>query len=120
MERHDNGESMRLMVDFFNTGHLSDVASVVSADYVDHQGVGGGELFGADGFASVVQLSRQRHPESKVEIDELHNAGQVVVAKLKWSEPTSRTGDYATYRRTIEIVRFAGGLAVEHWGTQLV
>ena len=115
----ENGEQMRRMVDFFNTGDLSELASVVSTDYVDHQGVGQGPLFGADGFASVVQLSRERHPALSVEIDELHAAGDVVVTKLNWSEPSSGQTRFHTYRRTIEIVRFAEGLAIEHWGTRL-
>lgn len=114
-----NGEQMRLMVKFFNTGDLSELTSVVATDYVDHQGVGQGPLLGADGFAGVVRLSRDRHPELSVDIDELHVVGDVVVAKLNWSEPTPSEGDYATYRRTIEVVRFAEGLAVEHWGTRL-
>lgn len=114
-----NGEHMRRMVDFFNTGDLSELSLVVSSEYVDHQGVGQGPLLGADGFAGVVQLSRERHPELSVDIDELHVVGDVVVAKLNWSEPSPGTAANVTYRRTIEVVRFAEGLAVEHWGTRL-
>ena len=117
MERHDNGELMRRMVDFFNTGEVSGVPSVLSPKYLDHQGVGSGELVGPDGFASMVALSLTRHPQLRVEIAEMHVVGDVVVAKLNWSEP-SETG-HRTYRRTIEIVRFADGLAVEHWGKRL-
>ena len=117
MERHDNGELMRRMVDFFNTGDVSGVALVLSPEYLDHQGVGSGELVGPDEFASMVRLSREQHPQLSVEIAEMHIAGDVVVAKLNWSEP-SATG-HRTYRRTIEVVRFAGGLAVEHWGNRL-
>ena len=114
----ENGEQMRRMVDFFNMGELSELASVVATDYIDHQGVGGGPLGGPDGFAGVVELSRERHPELSVDIDELHVLGDVVVAKLSWREP-DRSGACATYRRTIEVVRFAEGLAVEHWGARL-
>lgn len=114
-----NAEQMRRMVDFFNTGDLSELASVVATDYVDHQGVGQGPLLGADGFAGVVQLSRERHPELSVDIDELHVVGDVVVTKLIWSEPRSGEVGFHTYRRTMEVVRFAGGLAVEHWGARL-
>ncbi len=119
MERHDNGELMRRRVDFFNTGDVSGVALVLSPEYLDHQGVGSGELAGPDEFASMVRLSREQHPQLSVEIAEMHVVGDVVVAKLNWSEPASTSSDYATYRRTIEIVRFADGLAVEHWGNRL-
>ncbi len=114
-----NGEQMRLMVKFFNTGDLSELTSVVATDYVDHQGVGQGPLLGVDGFAGVVRLSRERHPELSVDVDELHDIGDVVVAKLNWSEPSPGTAANVTYRRTIEVVRFTEGLAVEHWGARL-
>ena len=121
MTTHDlaeNGEQMRRMVDFFNTGDLSELASVVATDYVDHQGVGQGELLGPAGFTSVVDLSRTRHPHLDVEVDELTVVGEVVVAKLTWTEPAG-SGERTTYRETIEVVRFAEGLAVEHWGARL-
>lgn len=114
-----NDEQMRRMVDFFNTGDLSTLASVVAPDYIDHQGVGQGPLLGADGFAGVVQLSRERHPKLSVDVDELHVVGDVVVTKLIWSEPESGQVDFHTYRQTMEVVRFAEGLAVEHWGVRL-
>ncbi|MYD28365.1 MAG: ester cyclase [Dehalococcoidia bacterium] len=119
LDSTSNGEQMHLMVQFFNTGDLSALPSVVATDYVDHQGVGQGPLLGPDGFAGVVRLSRDRHPELSVDIDELHVAGDVVVAKLNWSEPKPRGTEQHTYRRTIEVVRFAEGLAVEHWGERL-
>lgn len=118
MEPDDNGQLMRRMVDFFRTGDLSDLESVVSADYVDHQGVGQGTLLGTDGFTRVVDLSRTRHPQLDVEIEELTVVGNLVVSKLTWTEP-SASRERITYRRTMEVVRFAEGLAVEHWGARL-
>ena len=118
MEPEDNGPLMHRMVDFFRTGDLSDLESVVSADYVDHQGVGQGALLGTDGFTGVVDLSRTRHPQLDVEIEELTVLGNLVVAKLTWTEPSASRARIA-YRRTIEAVRFAKGLAVEHWGARL-
>ena len=96
-----NAEQMRRMVDFFNTGDLSTLASVVATDYVDHQGVGQGPLLGADGFAGVVQLSRERHPELSVDISELHVVGDVVITKLIWSAKAYGTANVRTSRSTL-------------------
>ena len=120
-ERQD-GELMRRMVEAFNTGDLSSVDSLVSASYVDHQGIGGSEIYGPGGFAEVVRSARQAHPRLRVDILELTVKGDTVEARLFWYEPGQAQGsNFPTphERRTIEIVRFACGLAVEHWGEQL-
>ena len=121
MHSQDNSELMRRMVEVFNTGDTSVVELVVSPNYVDHQGIGGAEVFGADGFATVVTLARQAHPQLRVEIQELNTEGDKVTVRLVWSEPRAEispipTRVQETQRQTIEVVRFANGLAVEHWG----
>ena len=120
----DNSELMRRMVEVFNTGDTSAVELVVSPNYVDHQGIGGAEVFGADGFANVVTLARQAHPQLRVEIQELNTEGDKVTARLVWSQPGAESSPIPkrvpeTQRQTIENVRFANGLAVEHWGERL-
>ena len=114
----NNVELMRRMVAFFRTGDLSGLASVVSSGYVDHQGVGEGELLGTEGFASVVDLARKGHSQLDVEIEELNVVDELVVAKLNWIGPAV-SRESVIHRRTIEIVRFRDGLAVEHWGSRL-
>ena len=109
------------MVDAFNTGDLSALDSVVSPYYVDHQGIDGSEMFGQDGFASVVKFARGSHPGLRVTIQELEASGDTVNAHLTWfeTEPAQRPGllePAPTQRRTMETVRFADGLAIEHWG----
>ena len=115
---------MRRMVETFNTGDTSTLQSLVSPDYVDHQGIGGSEVYGPDGFANVVMSARQSHPGLRVIIQELTVAGDIVQAQLVWfeSEPTESSSLNAmreTQRKTAETVRFADGLAVEHWGERL-
>lgn len=115
---------MRRMVETFNTGDVSTLELLVSPSYVDHQGIGGSEVYGPDGFASVVMLARHSHPGLRVLIEELTVAGDTVHARLAWFEPeptpdsSSNAGD-VTQRRTAETVRFSDGLAVEHWGERL-
>ena len=120
----DNSELMRRMVEVFNTGDTSAVELVVSPNYVDHQGIGGAEVFGADGFANVVTLARQAHPQFRVEIQELNTEGDKVTVRLVRSQPGAEISPspkrvQETQRQTIEVVRFANGLAVEHWGERL-
>ena len=50
---------LRSMVEMFDTGDVTAAASVVSPDYVDHQGLGAGEIYGVDGFCRVVR-SREK------------------------------------------------------------
>ena len=124
MDSQGNGEVMRRMVEVFNTGDLSVVDSLVSPDYVDHQGIDGVERFGADGFSNVVTLARRAHPRLRVEVQELTINGDRVVARLIWFESelvqnSTSKKSYEVHRRTIETVRFAGGQAVEHWGERL-
>lgn len=101
------GAVLRAMVAAFATGELDDVASYVHADYLDHQGLDGQRpITGVDGFAHVVRVARAARPDLAVEIVDLVEAGDRAVARIGWG------GD----RETIDIVRIAGGRAVEHWG----
>lgn len=113
---------MRRMVDVFNTGDLSDLESLIAPGYVDHQGLRGVKVFGPDGFSSVVTLARRRRPRLRVEIEELAVDGDTATAWLTWTEPEAGLRSGAAPdppRRTVDVVRFAGGLAVEHWGERL-
>ena len=100
------------MVDMFATGDLSQVASVVSAAYFDHQespGVNGPEL-----FSNVVTRVRKRFPDLQVQIEDMIAEGDRVVARLQW-KGTDSTGQ-AFQAEGIDIVRIADEKAIEHWG----
>ena len=117
-----NSQLMRRMVDMFNTGDLPTVESPVSPDYIDHQGIGGSKMYGPKGFADVVTQFRQARPRLRVTVETLTANGDHVEAKLFWCEPgpiDTSDSRCAYEKRTIEIVRFANGQAVEHWGRQL-
>ncbi len=108
----DAGAVMRSMVRMLATGDLDDVESVVSPDYLDHQGLDGSSLRGPEGFGRVVAAARRGSDELTVDIQDLIVAGDRVAARIRWRDST---GD----RETIDILRTAGGRAVEHWGTRL-
>ena len=110
-----NKNLMREIVRIFETGDISQVAALVDAQYVDHQGLDGIELKGADGFSRIVTAARNAFSDLQVSIEDLIAEDDRVVARLFW-HGTRPTGEPFN-RETIDIVRFAGGRAIEHWGT---
>ena len=117
-----NSRIMRRMVDAFNTGDLSTVESLVSPNYVDHQGIGGSKIHGPKGFADMVESFRQARPHLNVTIEELTANGDYVEAKLFWSEPNpmpSSDLQHPYEKRTIELIRVADNQAIEHWGQRI-
>lgn len=113
----ENKALMREMVRIFETGDLSRVASVIDAGYIDHQGFGGIALEGTAGFSFVVTAARTAVADLRVSIEDLIAEDDRVAARLRW-HGTGSAGNQVE-RETIEIVRFAGGRAVEHWGTRV-
>jgi predicted SnoaL-like aldol condensation-catalyzing enzyme len=104
------------MVEMFRTGDISTVRSIVSDSYLDHQGVGSGEIVGADGFGHVVDVARQPFEALDVSIEDLFAEADRAVARLRW-RGTLLSGEVVE-RETIDIVRVDDGLAVEHWGAE--
>lgn len=113
----ENKALMRKIVGIFETGNLSHVAVVINTQYIDHQGLDGIALKAADGFSQVVTATRAALHDLRVSVEDLIAENDRVVARLRWSG-TRPTGERME-RETIDIVRFAGGRAVEHWGASL-
>ena len=105
------------MVQIFESGDLADIRFVVSDHYLDHQGLGGSGIRGRDGFARVVSAARSTWRDLRVTAEDLIADGDRVAARLHW-HGTNEQGTPID-RETIDIVRFADALAVEHWGTRL-
>lgn len=101
----------------FTTGELADVESVIAQGYIDYQGLHGIDVRGPEGFRRVVMTARGTFKDLQIDIKDLIADGNKVVARLWWYGvgPTGKKVD----RETIDIVRFANGRAVEHWGVQL-
>jgi hypothetical protein len=108
---------LRAMVEMFATGDVSDVADVVAADYLDHQGLGTGEMHGVDGFVEVVAVARHGYAQLSVEMISFDERPDRVEGRLRWQGV--RDDNTVVRRETIETVRVASGLAVEHWGTHV-
>jgi predicted ester cyclase len=73
-----NKAAMRKLIDMFVTGDLSDVHSVVAAEYVDHQG----NLSGPEGFSRIVSGARIAAPGLRISVEDLIAQGDKVVARL--------------------------------------
>ena len=100
----------------FATGDTSAARTVLSAKYLDHQGLGEGDLSGPGGFQRVVMVARSGYDELDVRIEDLLIDGDRVAARLRWTG--TRSGRNVA-RETIDILRVQDGKAVEHWGARL-
>ena len=96
-----------------------DPSAVVAENYRDHQGE---TTSGLAGFANMTAVLHLAFPDLKVEIEDLLAEGDRVAVRLKWRgtflgpfwgrPPTGQPFEAHSF----EIVRFAEGKAVEHWG----
>lgn len=105
------------MLEMFATGDLEAAPATVAEDYRDHQGPTQAPVRGVNGFCEVVRAARSSFVELDVWPEALMTEGDQVTARLHWQGvlPTGVTID----RETMEVIRVAEGLAVEHWGEQV-
>lgn len=108
---------MLKMVEAFGTGDVARVDLFVSPDYVDHQGLGEGEVRGASGFANVVQVARRAVSGLEVRIEDVITEDDRVAARINW-QGVSADGRMLE-RETIDIIRVVDDKAVEHWGAEM-
>ena len=107
---------MKKIVDIFNTGDLSDVDLIFSADYIDHQSPAGMKINGPNEFKQIVMDSRGSLRTLEVTIEDLIAEEDKVVARLHW-HLTDLDGKEID-RETIDILRFVNNQVVEHWGAE--
>jgi ketosteroid isomerase-like protein len=107
---------MLAMVAMFSSGDVSDIADVVSMDYVDHQGVHDGPKLGPDGFVAVVAAARRGYAKLGVTVEDLIVGVDRAAARLHWRG--ERADGEIIERDTIDILRVTDGQAVEHWGAR--
>lgn len=119
----DNKKIATTIVAIFATGDLGDVDSLIAADYIDHQGLRGIQISGPDGFRRVVTAARGAYPAGlNVLVEDSVAEADKVVLRLRWRGTARRSASEQpefVERETIDILRFVGGEAVEHWGARL-
>jgi predicted ester cyclase len=112
---HDVTQLMSRMVAAFDTGNVSDLGRFIDAEYLDHQGIGGKQVRGPDGFRNVVELARSGFDDLRVSVQDMIGGPDRAAARLLWVGRRKSDG-MSVRRETIDIVRFDNGRAIEHWG----
>jgi len=123
MTTEKNKEVFRQMVDeVFNQGNISMVDELVAPDFVEHEELPPGIPEGIEGVKVLTSQLRKAFPDFKAEIEDLIAEGDRVVVRMNWTgtqqdefmgiPPTGKSISI----EVIDIVRFAGGKFVEHWG----
>ena len=108
--------STRAIVEIFATGDLDAVSSAVADDYVDHQGLGDLEIRGPHGFRQVVEAVHTRS-DVRVTIEDIVAAEDKAAVRLRWHGLNPSGG--MVIRETLDLLRFAEGRLVEHWGAEI-
>jgi steroid delta-isomerase-like uncharacterized protein len=118
----ENKAVVRRIYDIINSGDLSGVDDVIAADAVDHQVPPGVSNRGAAGLRAFVEMFRGAFPDLRITIDDTIAEGDKLAVRSTMTG--THKGDFMGIPPTgksfslegIDIVRFAGGKAVEHWG----
>jgi hypothetical protein len=106
----------RKIVEIFDIGAFDLIPSVIAPEYVDHQGLGEQEIRGPDGFREVVEAVH-RDDGVHVTVEDLVADEEKAAVRLRW-HGVNQAGVVVT-RETLDMLRFANGRLVEHWGSQL-
>ena len=112
--------ALRSIQEIWSEGNLDVVEEMFDPDYVYHEPYAG-EIRGHEGLKQVVTMYRTGYPDLVFTSEDIIAEGDKVVQR--WSCVGTHQGELmgipATGKRTttmgINIVRFAGGKAVEEW-----
>jgi steroid delta-isomerase-like uncharacterized protein len=117
-----NTAAMQQIFDAFNTGDVSAIDSVLAPDAVDHSVLPGTEGTAAEQLKQYIAMARVGFPDLRITVDEQLAAADHVVSMTTFRgthtgafmgiAPTGR----AVEVEAIDVVRFADGRAIEHWG----
>lgn len=119
----ENKATMRRILEIFNTGNVNLADELIATDAIDHQAPPGIEQ-GLVGFKQLITMFRAAFSDIHFTIEDIIAEGDKVVARGTMSG--THKGEFMGMAPTnkpftiqvIDIVRFAGGKAVEHWGNQ--
>lgn len=113
----------RLIDECFNQGKLATADALVAHDFLEHQDFYGAlPQHGPAAFKGAVNVLRAIVPDLHITIEDLNVAGDTVWARLigRGTNSTPFLGRPPTGKpmviEAVDIVRFRGGKAVEHWG----
>ena len=117
----ENKAMTRRIFEVFNTGNLALADELIATNVVDHQAPPGIEP-GLAGFKQIVTMFRTAFPDIQMTIEDIIAEGDKVVTRstMRGTHQGEFMGIPPTGKQftatAIDIVRFAGGKGVEHWG----
>jgi steroid delta-isomerase-like uncharacterized protein len=117
-----NKALMRRIYDVFNTGNLASLDELVDANIVDHVPLPAGQVSGIEGVKQTITRNRTGAPDLQYTVEDMIAEGDKVVARV--TTRGTHKGEFMGIPPTgkqaintgIDIIRFANGKAVEHWG----
>ena len=119
-----NKAVLQRMYDIINSGDLSRAEEVMTPDAVEHEEVPGVPpgTQGIEAFRHFVTMFRAAFPDLRITEEDVIAEGDKVAARFTMRG--THRGEFMGIAPTgtsisvtgIDIVRFAGGRAVEHWG----
>ena len=118
MSEQNKAIMRRIFDEVFNEGNLALVDELVAKDSIEHEN----NAHGAEGFKQTVAVFRTAFPDIQISVDDMIAEGDKVVARItmRGTHQGEFMGIPATGKtiavQGIDIVRFANGKAVEHWG----
>jgi steroid delta-isomerase-like uncharacterized protein len=112
---------LRLYDEVVNGGNLDMIDDLASPDFVDHEALPG-LAAGRAGVKQFFSMLRTAFPDLRMHVDDLIAEGDKAVARVTMTG--THQGEFAGIAATgktvsvptIDIVRFAEGKLVEHWG----
>lgn len=123
MSTEQNKALVRQMVEeIFNRGNMSRADEFLAPDFVEREELPPGIPRDREGVKQLTAMLRSAFPDFKATIDDIVAEGDKVVIRQTWSgtqkgefmgvPPTGKSVSFGV----IDIIRIAGGKAVEHWG----
>jgi len=117
-----NKESMKKVFDMFTTGNSQGVENYVSENQVDHNPMPGLKSTGIQALKDMIAMHHTAFPDTKITVISMVAEGDMVVAH--YNMKGTNTGPMGNMPATnkpmdvngVDIVRFADGKGVEHWG----
>jgi steroid delta-isomerase-like uncharacterized protein len=122
MSEENKASFRRMFEEVMNQGNFSLIDELVAPDMVEHEELPPEIPAGREGIKVFFTMFRGAFPDLNATIDEVIAEGDKVVARSTWSG--THQGEFmgipATGKRVsfgvIDIMRFADGVVVEHWG----
>jgi steroid delta-isomerase-like uncharacterized protein len=122
MSEENKALARRMFEEVLNQGNISLIDEFVAADVVEHEEMPPEIPPGREGVKAMFTMFRGAFPDFNASVDEVIAEGDKVVVRSTWSG--THQGEFmgipTTGKRVsfgvIDIMRYADGVVVEHWG----